>query len=113
MKAQSTPVSYNITKLFSALLIFISLNTFSQAAAKPEPSERMTSLLAVVEGIKEKNASIKNVEHINVMVNDLLIENLLDYTIDPKSIAVVEVVVLEPKAGSPKLDPSIIINTKR
>jgi hypothetical protein len=116
MKTQATPANNSTRNLFdtvlSVLFLFISITAFSQA--KPESSNKgMTSLLTVVEGIKEKNESIKNVEHINVMVNDLLIENLVDYTIDPKSIAVVEVVVLEPKAGSPKLNPSIIINTRR
>lgn len=103
----------------SLLLILISLNCFSQTVAnKSEPvisnKEHLTTLQNVVDGIKEKNKSIKNVEHVNVMVNDMLIENLQDFNIDPKSISMVEVLVLEPKAGTgERINPSIIIDTKK
>lgn len=112
MKTQSQITGY--CKIMLSVISFLfSLNGFSQSATNND-SQRLTSLQNVVQGIKEKNESIKNVEHINVMVNDMLVENLRDFTIDPKSIALVEVVVLEPKSGSgERINPSIIINTKK
>lgn len=103
--------------LVLALLLF-SLNSFAQEniTVQPETDSRFTTLQKVVDGIKQKNPSIRNEEHVNVMVNDRLVENenLQNFTIDPKSIALVEVVVLDPKPGSEqRINPSIIINTKR
>ncbi len=99
-------------------LIFTSFSAFSQPIRNTQQStisnnnEQLTSLETVVEDIKENNDSIKNAAHINVMVNDKLVENLRDFILDPKSIAMVEVLVLEPKAGKERISPSIIINTK-
>lgn len=115
MKTLSNIIGYQ-KNLFSLALLLFSLNGFAQedASAKPEINPRLTTLQKVVDGIKEKNASIRNKEHVNVMVNDRLVENLQNFTIDPKSIALVEVVVLDPKPGSEQgTNPSIIINTKR
>lgn len=111
MKTQSTIIGYN-KNILSLVLFLISFNTFSQTAANDD-NQKMKSLQTVVEGIKEKNESIKNVENVNVMVNDMLIENPQDFKIDPKNIAMVEVVVLTPKAGAERMKPSIIINTKK
>lgn len=119
MKTQSTLISYSkITKkivqnVLSLLLILISLNGFSQTDTPSSNKVPLMTLQNVVEGIKEKNESIKNVDHINVMVNDILVENLNSFTIDPKTIAMVEVLVLEPKASGERINPSIIINTKK
>jgi hypothetical protein len=124
MKTKPTPATNykNTRKLFEKIvllvLILLSLNGFSQVSNKPESLNQgktgLTTLQDYVAGIRERNASIKNAEHINVMVNDLLIENLQEFTIDPKSIAAVEVLVLEPKAGSTqRTNPSIIINTRK
>lgn len=102
--------------LLSLALLLVSLNGFAQdnTAVKLENNSRLTTLQKVVDGIKEKNASIRNEQNVNVMVNDKLVENLQSFTIDPKSIALVEVVVLDPKPGSEqRVNPSIIINTKR
>jgi hypothetical protein len=104
MKTQPT-----IQNILSLVLILVSLNGFSQAV--PGKSN-LTTLQNVVENIKEKNVSIKNVEHVNVMVNDMLIKDLRDVTIDPKSISMVEVLVLKPKPDGERINPSIIINTK-
>lgn len=99
--------------LLGLFLVLFSLNGFSQAPQKTETKAAITTLQKVVDGIKEKNVSIKNAEHLNIMVNDKLVENLQGFILDPKNIAMVEVLVLEPKAGSSqRVDPSIIINTK-
>lgn len=109
MKTPSTFAS-----LLSLLFILISLTGFSQVSANETANSKahLTTLQNVVESIKERNNAIKNVECVNVMVNDLLIEDLHDFLIDPKSIAAVEVLVLEPKAGAERISPSIIIDTK-
>lgn len=108
MKTQFLPTG-NYKTLLSLVLFLFTMNGFSQQTSG---DERLTSLQTVVENIKAKNESIKNEEHVNVMVNDMLIEDLLDFKIDPAKIAMVEVVVLAPKAGNERVKPSIIINTK-
>lgn len=113
MKTLSHLIYKNLLSL--ALLLF-SMNGFAQedTTAKPITNSHLTTLQKVVDGIKEKNPSIRNEENLNVMVNDRLVDNLQSFTIDPKSIALVEVVVLDPKPGSEQqINPSIIINTKR
>ncbi|UPT69581.1 MAG: hypothetical protein M0D53_10405 [Flavobacterium sp. JAD_PAG50586_2] len=114
MKTLSHLIGYK--NLVSLALLLVSLNGFAQdnTTVKSENNSRLTSLQKVVDGIKEKNASIRDEQNVNVMVNDKLVENLQSFTIDPKTIALVEVVVLEPKSGSEqRVNPSIIINTKR
>lgn len=115
MKKLSSLIGYQ-KNLFSVALLLLTLNSFAQDATsvKPENNSRLTTLQQFVDSIKEKNESIKNEQNLNVMVNDKLVENLHNFTIDPKNIALVEVVVLEPKAGAEqRINPSIIINTKR
>lgn len=115
MKTLSNIIGYQ-KNLFSLVLLLFSLNGFAQeiTSEKPETNSRLTTLQKVVDGIKEKNASIRNEEKVNVMVNDRLVDNLQSFTIDPKSISMVEVVVLDPKPGSEqRINPSIIINTRR
>lgn len=107
MKMQSIPAN-----LISLLVVLISQNGFSQTAKQSAKKTNLTTLQAVVEGIKKNNKSIKNVENLNVMVDDMLVTDLHDFIIDPKHIAMVEVLVLEPKAGGEQINPSIIINTK-
>lgn len=114
MKKLSQIIGYK--NLLSLAILLVSLNGFAQnnMPLKSENNTRLTTLQKVVDGIKEKNASIRNEQNVNVMVNDKLVENLQSFTIDPKSIALVEVVVLDPKPGSEqRVNPSIIINTKR
>lgn len=113
MKTQSFLSRY-CKNLFTLALILFSLNGFSQLIHKPTANKtHLTTLQKVVDGIKQNNASIKNADSVNVMVNDKLVYNLQNVVIDPKSIALVEVLVLEPKYGSAKqINPSIIINTK-
>lgn len=95
--------------LLTAMLLLASLHGFSQTATD---KTQVTTLQNYVDGIKEKNPSIKNVDSVNVMVNDKLVTDLQTVIIDPKRIALLEVLVLEPKPGSTKINPSIIINTK-
>lgn len=97
--------------LLGVALLLCSIDGFSQRAN--QPNQQLTSLENVVEDIKAKNESIKDAEQVNVMVNDLLILDLKDFKIDPKSIAMVEVLDLNPKAGSSKRIKSIIINTRK
>jgi|SRR6218665_1387162 len=117
MKTQPThtaPSGKILNNLVALLFALFSLNGFSQSSDTEESNKNLTTLQKVVDGIKEKNESIKNEETVNVMVNDKLVEDLQNFIIDPKRIAMVEVLVLEPKNGSrERIIPSIIINTKR
>ena len=71
------------------------------------------SLTEFIETVKAKNQSIKNSKNINVMVNDLLIEDLDGFKIEPKNVSKLEVLVLEPNgAKQEERKPSIIITTK-
>lgn len=97
-------------------LVLFSLNGFSQTVQKPQADAKnkteITTLQKVVDDIKAQNESIKNVEHPTIMVNDMLVDNLQSFIINPKDIAMVEVLVLEPKPNGERINPSIIINTK-
>lgn len=123
MKTQSAlnrhykPTGKTTNNLLWLVLVLFSLNGFSQTFKKSDPipntKDTTTTLQKVVDQIKQKNESIKNAEHLNIMVNDKLVENLQGFILDPKNIALVEVLVLEPKAGSgQQIYPSIIINTR-
>ncbi len=98
-------------KIFTLLLNLIALNVSSQN--KSSDTTASITLQEFVEKIKTQNESIKNVEKVNVMVNDLLIENLSEYMIDPKSVSKMEVLVLDSKGTNRGTKPSIIITTKR
>lgn len=108
MEAKPLFIQHFKNLLMSAVFLF-SLNGFSQHT---KINSNETSLQKVVDGIKQRNESIKNVDSINVMVNDMLIEDLRTFTLDPKWISMVEVLVLNPKPGSTSPINSIIINTK-
>jgi hypothetical protein len=99
-------------RFFLALLILTSFTVVSQNPTETTPQNKIT-LQKYVDDIKSKNASIKNVESINVMLNDLLIENLEECLIEPKNVVRTEVLVLETngvvKEGT---TPSIIITTR-
>jgi len=97
-------------KIVILFLILISSNVFSQKNSNKTVSEPIT-LEKFVEKIKDQNESLKNVESINVMVNDLLIDNLEAYMIDPKNISKLEILVLDPKQIN-QTKPSIIITTR-
>ncbi len=98
-------------KLFFVLFALTSGIGFSQQRAI-QPKSEVTTLENVVEDIKAKNAAIKNEDEVNVMVNELIIDDLREFRIDPKSIKLVEVVVMQPKEGNERVKPAIIINTK-
>ncbi|WP_395062016.1 hypothetical protein [Flavobacterium sp.] len=100
----------SIKKIVILFLILISSNVFSQKSSNKTVSEPIT-LEKFVENIKEQNQSLKNSDSINVMVNDLLIENLETYMIDPKNISKLEILVLDPKRIN-QTKPSIIITTR-
>lgn len=114
MKPQSTSAK-NLKVVLTQRLLWLALALFSVEGFSQNSSNqdnpKLTSLETFVENIKAKNESIKNADHLNVMVNDKLVYNLSDFTIDPKSVALVEVLVLKPREGQ-QLNPSIIINTK-
>lgn len=88
------------------ILILISTVTFAQE------NQKSMSLQQFIEDLKTKNESIKVYDSINVMVNDVLIENHYDYKIDPKNIARMEILVIDPKKNTNAVKPSIIISTK-
>lgn len=102
-------------KIFTILLILISLNVLSQNNADDSNKNATESitLREFVEKIKSQTESIKNAESINVMVDDLLMEKLDEYMINPKNVLNVEILVLEPHDGNyQRSKPSIIIKTK-
>lgn len=93
--------------------MMVLFGTAAFAQQDPVDSESIT-LEQFVADLKSKNESIRDAKVINVMVNDLLIENVQEYSIDPKNIAKMEILVLEPKdAAQRRNNPSIIITTKR
>ncbi len=99
-------------KIVVLFLILISVNVFSQKNLNQPVSESIT-LQEFVEKTKAQNESIKNAQNINVMVNDLLIENLTEYKINPKNISRMEILVLDTKGVNREgTKPSIIITTK-
>ena len=104
-----------IKKIITLAIILIFVNVSSQTAVD-EPDKRKAATITLqefVEKVKAQNESIKNVENVNVMVNDLLIDNLDDYMIDPKNVSKMEVLVLDPKINREGTRPSIIITTKK
>ena len=112
MKKQLNPTGHYSGLLWLFLILF-SLNGFAQAKAVPHPKTEITTLQKVVDDIKANNESIKHAEHVTIMVDEMLIENLKTFKINPKNIAMVEVLVLEPKANGERVNPSIIINTRQ
>jgi len=109
-----------VTKLFSLLISLFSIVTFSQnSAANFEQvtainSAGLITLQNLVEKIKVETAALRNVKTINVMVNDLLIEDLAAYMIDPKNISTKEILILEDNHATQEgFKASIIINTRK
>lgn len=102
-------------RMLPLLLFLLSTAAFSQDNADNTAivGQGLISLEEFVSGLKSRNESIKDAESVNVMVNDLLIENLKDYKIDPKNISKMEILVLEPNDAQRRRKPSIIITTKR
>ena len=100
-------------KIIPLLFILFSLSATSQTMDNDKNKTSTISLADFVETVKAKNESIKNAKNINVMVNDLLIEDLNGFMIDPKNVSKLEVLVLEPNgAKQEERKPSIIITTK-
>lgn len=116
-KLPITHENHNVNPLLVILLwtalVLCPLLGFSQTVKSVPPSNnKLTTLEQVVENIKQNNQSIKNADNVNVMVNDMLIKDLKDFTLDPKNISMVEVLVLKPQTNGGKQINSIIINTK-
>ncbi len=100
-------------KIIPFLFILFSLSVAAQSMDNDKNKTATISLAEFVETVKAKNESIKNVKNINVMVNDLLIEDLNGFMIDPKNVSKLEVLVLEPNGTKQEeRKPSIIITTK-
>ena len=96
--------------LFSIVIYSQKSGTSSNTSMQNEP--RLITLQKLVDIIKSEEKSLQNVEAVNVMVNDMLIENLQDYMINPKNIAQQEVLVLNVNGvNSDATRASIIINT--
>lgn len=100
-------------KIIAVLFILFSFSVSAQINDAVKNKNATLSLAEFIETVKAKNQSIKNAKSINVMVNDLLIEDLNDFKINPKTISRLEVLVLEPNGVKPEeTKPSIIITTK-
>ena len=96
-----------LQNLLLFIVFVIATNGYSQ-----ENSPTIT-LVEFIKQQKEKNASLKTYDQVNVMVNDLLIENQAEYLIDPKNITRIEILVIDPKKNTNNVIPSIIIGTKK
>lgn len=83
-----------VRKSITFILFLFSSIVFAQETPK------LISLKQYVEQIKLQNESIKNVENVNVMINDVLIENHEEYKIDPKNVSRMEILVIEPEKKS-------------
>ncbi len=103
-------------KRFALLLMLLSLTAVSQNGLKPLTIENQNGLITLqnlVDKIKLETESLRNVTTVNVMVNDLLIENLGAYLIDPKNISTKEILILDgSNAKQNGTKASIIINTR-
>lgn len=105
-----------VKKTISLCLFLFSLTAFSQNSAEQSAIQNPTGMITLqklVEKIKSETESLKEVKTINVMVNDLLIEDLETFMIDPKNIRTKEILILEKGASHGGIKASIIINTKK
>lgn len=85
----------------------------SSTRAGIQNNAKLIPLQKLVDRIKLEDKSLRDATAVNVMVNDLLIENIQDYFIDPKNISAKEVVVLNANdINKEAMKASIIINTK-
>ena len=106
----------------SVLILFIalfSMSIYSQnglvssTTAGIQNNAKLIPLQKLVDRIKLEDKSLRDATAVNVMVNDLLIENIQDYFIDPKNISAKEVLVLNANdINKEAMKASIIINTK-
>lgn len=85
----------------------------SSTTAGIQNNTKLIPLQKLVDRIKLEDKSLRDATAVNVMVNDLLIENIQDYFIDPKNISAKEVLVLNANdINKEAMKASIIINTK-
>ncbi|MEO5778074.1 MAG: hypothetical protein ABIQ27_14325 [Flavobacterium sp.] len=97
-------------RALTLLLILVSIVTYSQTEqTKTQNQIGLITLEKLVDTIKLENESLRNVKAVNVMVDDMLIENLQHYLINPINIEAQEVLVLNINGAN---RASIIINTR-
>jgi hypothetical protein len=110
-------------KKIALTLIFVLFSTanYSQnglvnsTSVDVQNEEILIPLQKLIDKIKLEDKSLRDSKavNVNVMVNDLLIENIEDYFIDPKNISLKEVLVLNANDTNKDLmKASIIINTR-
>lgn len=104
---------------FTLLIALFSMSIYSQngliSSTKVEVQNdgKLIPLQKLVDKIKLEDKSLRDAKAVNVMVNDLLIENIEDYFIDPKNISTKEVFVMNATGvNTDAMKASIIINTK-
>jgi hypothetical protein len=101
------------------VLLLLTMAMYSQSGSansqnsKIPTDNRFITLQKLVDKIKSETESLRNIETVNVMVNDMLIENPQEYMINPQNIKDKEVLVLN-STGTNKdtMIASIIINTR-
>ena len=101
------------------LIALFSVTIYSQnglinaSKADVKNNSKLISLQKLVDTIKAEDKYLRDAKNVNVMVNDLLIENIEDYFIDPKNISAREVFVMTGNGlNIDAMKASIIINTK-
>lgn len=105
------------TYTLALFLVFSSITGYAQntsgSSGNTQNDSRLVPLQNLVDKIKSENESLKSAKKVNVMVNDLLIENLQEYMINPKNISTQEVLVLNSNdVNRDNRIASIIINTR-
>ncbi|MDI1317153.1 hypothetical protein [Flavobacterium sp.] len=109
-----------IKRTLTIFLALLSLTAFSQPnsssteKAVADKQNGAITLQKLVDKIKLENESLRNAKAINVMVNDLMIDDLDTFMIEPKNILRTQVLILDQNgANRDGMKPSIIINTRK
>ena len=104
---------------FTLLIALFSMSIYSQnglvssSTAEVQNDGKLIPLQKLVDKIKLQDKSLRDAKAVNVMVNDLLIENIEDYFIDPKNISAKEVFVMNSNGvNTDAMKASIIISTR-
>lgn len=72
----------------------------------------LIELPKLIEQIKLENQSIKNIENVNIVINDMLIQNISEYKIEESCIVKIEVLINDKKGVNRNgTKPSIVIRT--
>lgn len=109
-----------IKRAFTIFLVLLSITAFSQLNSNTteqvvsEKQNGVITLQKLVDKIKSENESLRKAKAINVMVNDLMIDDLEAYLIDPKNVLRTQILILDQNgANRDGMKPSIIINTRK